>query len=396
MQELVTMAARQRTELLCPDWVVNPSSALHCCKNEGWFCEYTPFQSVATDIFGHEIQVTGIGTVELAVKHSPNISGRRSHAIFRLVNVLHIPSAPANVIGGPIFFEEGMSLKLNRHNLDGAINDSQGIRMAYLLRTCGLFTVKLSGPPLNPQVGPSELKPDAGYMLHVMWPKSECLRWEAFQASQDPRYIIIRSSPAVIRTTRTGAGKPQASSEPPSTLIEEKWNKGYFGSAYDFLKGHWTKVFGEEEHDEGHAIAHAHVEEKDEFSDDEYSDDEYSDDEYSDDEYSDDEYSDDGFSGDEHSDDEYSDDEYSDDEYSDDVYSDDVYSDEVYSDDDSELNIEGHNSDHIFTDDELDFIEADWRNSDYFMVFNSLDIDKNEDCEVAKSLVQALMSLSRA
>ena len=85
-----------------------PADRYSVAKDRAWFTDYTPYESVVGDLYGmceDNLRVEGIGTVELQTKRSPNRSGRDSHGILRLMNVLHVPSALCNIIGGPILEE---------------------------------------------------------------------------------------------------------------------------------------------------------------------------------------------------------------------------------------------------------------------------------------------------
>jgi len=85
--------------------VFSNSSNVHVAKDRAWFKDYTPYESIVGDLYGmvkDGLGVEGIGTVELPTKRSPNRSGRDSHGILCLTNVLHVPSALCNIIGDPI------------------------------------------------------------------------------------------------------------------------------------------------------------------------------------------------------------------------------------------------------------------------------------------------------
>lgn len=75
-------------------------------RDRSWFGEdYRPISSRVGCIYVDDggSPVIGIGTVELPTKSHPNKRGSAAHSTLRLENVLHVPSAVCNVVGGPIF-----------------------------------------------------------------------------------------------------------------------------------------------------------------------------------------------------------------------------------------------------------------------------------------------------
>ncbi|KAI1497526.1 hypothetical protein F5X99DRAFT_413012 [Biscogniauxia marginata] len=115
---------------LCPDWIFSNNSDAYVCKNREWFGECHPFRSAATAPFGTQLEILGIGTVDLPVKRSPEN------------------------------------------------------RVAYFKKDNNVFNVQLSEPPFGPEVGPSRLNPNNHYYLTVSWPPSECDRFEALRSEE--------------------------------------------------------------------------------------------------------------------------------------------------------------------------------------------------------------------
>jgi hypothetical protein len=54
--------------------------------------------------------------------------------------------------------------------------------------------------------------------------------------------------------------------------------------------------------------------------------------------------------------------------------------------------LQGHYADYDFTQEELDFIEGSYGNSETFMLSFGLKFYKDEDCKEAKAIVRALMA----
>lgn len=86
-----------------------------------------------TALFGDPADAIGIGDVELPVKLYPRLSGKRAHGKLQLRNVLHVPSAICNIVGGPGTNDyAGMQLGgVGDGGRDAVITDANGRRLAY-------------------------------------------------------------------------------------------------------------------------------------------------------------------------------------------------------------------------------------------------------------------------
>lgn len=206
-------------------------------KDLTWFgADYTPLDStVSTLIAGSEMPVVGIGTVELPVEQSPSATGPRSHGVLRLCNVLHVPRSICNVIGSPILDEYDISTGGHLGNAKGTIVDNRGRTVAYFDSRAKLFEVKLSDPPVGPQVGPTPFNPSAMYYVNVLWADSEREKWEASHAARTLQ-------PAEVAHLSTE---------------EKQWLKEHWGGEFRFLANHGLSIYKEEDREEGRTILRA-------------------------------------------------------------------------------------------------------------------------------------------
>jgi len=223
------MASNPQSIPLCTNWVFSNTSNVHVAKDRAWFTDYTPYESVVGDLYGmvkDGLRVEGIGTVELPTKRSPNRSWRDSHGILRLTNVLHVPSALCNIIGGPILEDyevtNGSVGKASR----GSIKDRKGRSVAYFDSRRCLFQVKLRGYPVESNV----LKDGQIYVINAIWPDSERQKWETHQDG----------------TTHH--------SRPGYTEKEKGWLRENYRSEFQFLRDFGLSIYKDEDREEGRAI----------------------------------------------------------------------------------------------------------------------------------------------
>lgn len=121
-------------------------------------------------------------------------------------------------------------------------------KVVALLEHKRLFTVKLSGPPVGPKVGPSVFKENMLYSVSVTWPESERQRWNDFKAQRDRLTKRMRIDSDLI------LDPPKEKSEMALDDNEKKWLKENFGGEYRFMQMHGLKIYDEEDRREGRAI----------------------------------------------------------------------------------------------------------------------------------------------
>lgn len=157
-------------------------------RDRGWFKEYHEFATFAsfttTSIQGirNGLAVVGIGVVELPVCKDQDMSHSdpRANGILPLMNVLHAPDAPFNIIGSfPTCFEHHYPLKTHRGVAGQLIARDGGYRIAYFSKhpLHDLCILTLSKPPSRPFTRRSTLNAQSRDILPVIWPKFEQERW---------------------------------------------------------------------------------------------------------------------------------------------------------------------------------------------------------------------------
>lgn len=166
----------------------------------------------------------GIGTVHLPVQTSPSQNGSGSNGTLILKSVLHTPTFICNIIGNPILNDY-----VARLSGDGASNGAILARdgnspVAFFKKDASLFEVKISEPPVGPQLGPSPFEPSGKYLIHAFWPRSERERLSAQKASAQ------------------------------RTPAENAWLKKYYGTEFKFLMIHGLSIYKEEDREEGRTI----------------------------------------------------------------------------------------------------------------------------------------------
>ncbi|KAK3347277.1 hypothetical protein B0T25DRAFT_572348 [Lasiosphaeria hispida] len=229
------MSATTSAPGLCPDWIFSSASDVHVAADRAWFASYTPFETYTTSyLSGSRMQSVGIGDVELPVRVHPKRHGSRAHGTLHLHNVLHVPTSNCNILGGPGTggdFMASFSLGSMDDGTTGHISDANGRRIAYFYKVCGLYAVKLSGPPVGPVLAPSRLQKDCHYMIQAFWPDTERERWAAIQSGQnDPKSA-------------------------PYTDKEKEWLKEHFDGEFHFLQMYGLSIFKDEDREEGKQIA---------------------------------------------------------------------------------------------------------------------------------------------
>lgn len=182
-------------------------------KDRGWFTDYTPFLSFIGEIYSDDQQpVVGIGTVALHTHRAPGLypgqNGLESNATLTLKHVLHVPSAPCNVIGFPQdFLDEPVQISFNGAS-NGSIKSLDGHTIAYF--------------------------DSSNSLINARWSESEKARYTTLQSRS-------------VGAQRTGQ---------TTTISEEEkeWLRKNYGSEFAFLRNFGLSIHKEEDRQEGRQI----------------------------------------------------------------------------------------------------------------------------------------------
>ncbi|KAM0670451.1 hypothetical protein ACQRIU_000846 [Beauveria bassiana] len=243
--------------LPCPAWVFSPESNAHRAKDRSWFGD--DYQTISSALSlqrrssdSLQLEVIGIGTVELPVKRRPDARGAQSHGVLRLRNVLHVPSGLCNVVGGKALLAADY---LVRRGPGGGgireISDKNGGAVAYLhqpnARLGGRhLQVRLSGPPIGPRLGPSPFVKGESYSFSARW--HDDAREQVMRTLAKSKPVVASSKPAMVKSkpgavAKTPAQSPAATgaavaANSPLAFTEEEreWMRRHHGSVYLFLR----------------------------------------------------------------------------------------------------------------------------------------------------------------
>ncbi|EJP63860.1 signal sequence receptor alpha subunit [Beauveria bassiana ARSEF 2860] len=244
--------------LPCPAWVFSPESNAHRAKDRSWFGD--DYQTISSALSlqrrssdSLQLEVIGIGTVELPVKRRPDARGAQSHGVLRLRNVLHVPSGLCNVVGGKALLAAGYLVR--RGPGGGGIREisdkNGGAAVAYLhqpnARLGGRhLQVRLSGPPIGPRLGPSPFVKGESYSFSARW--HDDAREQVMRTLAKLKPVVASPKPAMVKSkpgavAKTPAQSPAATgaavaANPPLAFTEEEreWMRRHHGSVYLFLR----------------------------------------------------------------------------------------------------------------------------------------------------------------
>ncbi|KAI4166648.1 MAG: hypothetical protein LQ343_007869 [Gyalolechia ehrenbergii] len=300
------------------DWILSPNSNVHVANHRDWFLSYEPFvTTLDTGVGGSniapEVQVLGIGNVELPTKTHPTRTGAAYQGTILLREVLYAPGALCNILGFPMFDDYGYVLDCGAET--SKITAKQTGAVIGLLDRNKLFRLRLKGQSAKQ----SSLDPDSHYIIRANWSSSERESWAVFRTGRD------QQAPAA--STAMGNGSTRL------TDSEKSWLKVKYGGEFKFLRDYGLSIYKDEDRDEGRCILRALMEEESEDDNDSL----------------------DSFQR------------------------------------DLETDPSSHFADHYFSDDELDWIKANFGHSANFLLAYGLKFYNDEDCQEGKSIIRALM-----
>lgn len=203
----------------CPDWVFSSLSNVHIAKDRFWFGDdYTPWPSVLQN----GLRVEGIGSVTLPTKRFPNSTGRGSHGSLHLLEVLHVPGVACNFLGVPLVHSYVLKIDLTNPS-SSSIHDKTGQQLAYFRYASDgkQLALRLSGPPVGPQVGPASLCVSGVYDIIAAWPDAEQFRWIAHKNMLNAQTTAVGDESGRRGTTTTAPVAP-ISNPNPSQVVQEQ------------------------------------------------------------------------------------------------------------------------------------------------------------------------------
>ncbi|KAM3516043.1 hypothetical protein MY11210_000325 [Beauveria gryllotalpidicola] len=250
--------------LPCPAWVFSPESNAHRAKDRSWFGD--DYQTISSALSlqrrasdSLQLEVIGIGTVELPVKRRPDARGAQSHGVLRLRNVLHVPSGLCNVVGGRALLADYAVRRGPGGIREIADKNGGGAAVAYLHQPNARLgsrhlQVRLSGPPIGPRLGPSPFVQGESYSFGACWhddAREQVMRTLAKSkpAMADSKPAMVKPKPAAVAKPKPAAvakkpaqspavtGAAAAANSPLAFTDEEReWMRTHHGSVYLFLR----------------------------------------------------------------------------------------------------------------------------------------------------------------
>ncbi|KAK4225713.1 hypothetical protein QBC38DRAFT_546621 [Podospora fimiseda] len=196
-----------------------------------------PFKTHAGPSFvpGSGDKVLGVVPINLNVKRG-NKTGKKSKSVLVLNNVLHIPSATVNILGGKAtgdYNHVNFNLPDDVHKYVATI-EGQARRLAVLVERFTLFVLRTSDfpPPEAPSPFGEGFK---GVVLGIWhWPESERKRFEAFKR-----------------------GDHAEAEDPPYTSEEKQWLKQHWRGEEWFLRSYGFKIHDEDDRAAGRRLVRA-------------------------------------------------------------------------------------------------------------------------------------------
>jgi hypothetical protein len=154
-------------------------------------------------------------------------------------NVLHAPTVLCNIIGQGIHQDYRVSIHPSDNLSASTITDNHGRAAGYFKpfaeQGVRFIELRLSDPPVGPELGPSPFDRNVRYMIHAVWSDTERQRFAARQELQT-RLVADASS---------------------LTSAEKAWLQEHFESEFKFLCAYELSIYNEEDREEGRRILRA-------------------------------------------------------------------------------------------------------------------------------------------
>ena len=159
---------------ISPDWVFSNNSNVHVARDMEWFVSYTPFQTRFSAGGSGNVEVKGIGTVEIPTELENGMP-----RTIRLTDVLYAPTGVCNIMGNPILNEYDISMRFGENATKSKIIDKHEIVQGTFERGKTLVCLKIETPPFGPYTAPSKFD-DGTENIHYIranWESVERRRW---------------------------------------------------------------------------------------------------------------------------------------------------------------------------------------------------------------------------
>lgn len=182
------LASKKPKKRQCYDWVFSTASNVHIAVDRAAFKTYIAFKSyVLTVSDQRQIQVRGIGTVELKLRREP---GSRDHHTITLESVLHVPDWLCNVFSDVYFLPTSMyEHAWTESGVNFFVREEDTFKAwGYTESFCGLDRLVLSK---NLQ-GHSPMLEDPDrevFSVNLTWPQSQKDKWHDLISGQMKKEI---------------------------------------------------------------------------------------------------------------------------------------------------------------------------------------------------------------
>ena len=170
----------------CHDWIFSTASNVHVATDRAAFKTYIAFKSyVLTIADQRQVQVRGIGTVELKLKREP---GSRDNHTITMENVLHVPDWLCNVFSDA-YFQPAASYEhtWTEFGVNFFLRNKDSFKpWGYTENFCGLDRLVLS----KNHHGRSPMLEDPDrevFSISLTWPQSQQDKWDKVVADEVKR-----------------------------------------------------------------------------------------------------------------------------------------------------------------------------------------------------------------
>jgi hypothetical protein len=210
------------------DWVVSNNSNVHVANNRDWFTSYTPFETHFGHMYTSDCRVNVVGIGTVELNAKLHNQKRGGQVNSRVITLHDVLYAPSAICN--IIGRPILSeynVQLDYSQNRGFLTDKNNNR-AGLVEIGNLPRLRLHGQA----EGTSSLGGGA-YMINAQWPATERARWEA-----QKRIPVTPYNGDELYTTE-----------------EKAWLKANYGGEFKFLQTFGLSIYKDEDREEGRSIA---------------------------------------------------------------------------------------------------------------------------------------------